>query len=179
MPNALKATLELFWNMCLLRGGPERVPTASLFVALVVAANLTVAVSTLLVNPIPGLTPIAALSWVVVPLALLASGIWLVLWLSNVSSRFLATLTAVLGCDATIGALLLPLIGLGAGTEDTGFGWLLDAIILAAFIWSLVVAGFILHRAMEVSPVRGTALAFLLWVTSYIFAGALLPPPTA
>ncbi|MEZ5560689.1 MAG: hypothetical protein R3E86_19350 [Pseudomonadales bacterium] len=149
----MKALLDLFWQICLLRRTPAHVPTMPWFVAAVIAANLTCSalLSTALNAEIPLLT---VLTSIVVGQTTTAGLAWLLLNFSGRADRFLTTITALFGCDLIITAcfaLLVPVAGL--------LGAAGNALLLLGFlIWSVAVAGFILHRALEVRLGAGIAI---------------------
>ncbi len=141
----MKAVLQLFWHMCLLRQSPEHVPTQNWFVATVISANIlcSILLSVALDTTTDVLTVVTR---VVVGQATNAALVWLALYLREHVSRFPATITALFGCDLIITVwfgVLVPLIGnLGTGASSLFF--------LGFILWSLAVAGFILHRALSV-----------------------------
>lgn len=168
----MKSLVLVFWNICLLRGGPERVPTVAWFVALVALADLLASLA-LSLRMDPEFRVLPALTYLLVNMAVTAGVTWFALGLKNFERRFLATVTALFGCD------LLMSVGLGL---FTGFSGGLDSpLTLGAValigIWSLAVTGFILHRAMEFSMTAGVlmAVAIALFSVTLGQAAAALP----
>ena len=84
------------------------------------------------------------------------------LYLREMSSRFPTTLTALFGCDLMItlcfGALLPVVSALGA--PGSSF------IFLGFWIWSVAVAGLIVHRAMNVTMSIGILIAICMMILS-------------
>jgi hypothetical protein len=151
----MKLILSVFWNICLLRRGPELVPTHPLFVAGVVIADILLS---LFVRAQYGdetsLLEIA--TFTLVTMATLATATWLALNLRGVIGRFPATITAMFGCDllfTLLIALLIPLAGGARSAVSIGMGGLI-------LIWSIAVNGFILHRAMNITVFAGILSAF-------------------
>jgi len=151
----MKPILSVFWNICLLRRGPEFVPTHPLFVAGVVIADVLLS---LFVRAQYGdetsLLEIA--TFTLVTMAALSTITWLALNLRGVISRFPATITAMFGCDllfTLLIALLIPLAGGARSAISIGMGGLI-------LIWSIAVNGFILHRAMNITVFAGILSAF-------------------
>ncbi len=78
----------------------------------------------------------------------------------GVRQRFPATMAALLGANAVILVLMLPLQVLLVEMDDSPLRVLLEAAFFAAFLWWLAIAGFILHRAANVSILQGAAITF-------------------
>ncbi|MDP6376650.1 MAG: hypothetical protein QF921_11625 [Pseudomonadales bacterium] len=149
----MKAVLNLFWQICLMRQGPEYVPTQPWFVGSVVCANLLGVLALSLATGEQ--TPLMIATYVVVTLCVTASLIYLACYLREVPSRFLAAFTAICGCDLIITvlfAMLLPVSGM-LGQVGAAF------LPLCFMLWSVTVVGFILHRALDTHLAVGIATA--------------------
>jgi hypothetical protein len=151
----MKLILSVFWNICLLRRGPELVPTHPLFVASVVVADILLSLFVRVQYgdeaPLLGIA-----TFTLVTMATFATATWLALSLRNVVGRFPATITAMFGCDllfTLLIALLIPLAGGARSAISIGVGGLI-------LIWGIAVNGFILHRAMNVPVFAGLLSAF-------------------
>jgi hypothetical protein len=157
----MKPILNLFWQICLLRQSPAHVPDHTVFVAAVVIANMVGSVLvSLTADAAMGLLP--TITAVLVNQATTAGLILAALSLKNLGERFPTTLTAVFGCDLMITACLaaaLPIVGLWgeAGTV---------LAVLAYLVWSVAVAGFILHRALETPLAVGIGVAMAISLVS-------------
>ena len=156
----MKAVLQLFWQICRLKQSPEYVPTQTWFVLLVIAANLicSVAVS-LSAEGAPNL--LTTINSIVVGQTTTAALVWVALNLRDLGNRFLATITALFGCDLIITAafaLVLPLTLMAPAAAPLLF--------LLFVAWSVSVAGFILHRALQVPFVLGIVVALGMSVLS-------------
>ena len=157
----MKAVLQLFWQMCLLRQSPEYVPTQNWFVATVISANIVCSLLlSLALDASAGV--LVVLTRLVVAQATSAALVWLALFLREHPSRFAATITALFGCDLIITVCFGVLVPL-----TTSFGDGVTTIIFLAFmIWSLSVAGFIMHRALSVPLSVGILVAIGMMVLS-------------
>jgi hypothetical protein len=155
----MKAVIQMFWRICLLRQSPAYVPTQGWFVASVVAANLltSVIVSLSLSPTVDALKPVTR---VVVSLAVFAALVWLATFLREVPARFPGTLTALFGCDLLITAVFGVVVPIGARFGDT----ILNVLQLGYLVWSLTVAGFILARALSVRVGIGILIALGMMV---------------
>jgi len=167
----MKSIINLFWGICLLRQSPAAVPGEGLFVGFVIGANLLVSLSASLALG-GGRGFMVTLTGILVSQAVTASLVWLLLGARNLRVRFTTTLAALFGCDTLVTAcfgLALPLLTL-LGPAFASFAF------LAFLLWSVAIAGFILHRALEVRLAIGIGLALgmsLLSVTvSQIAVGA-------
>ncbi len=157
----MKTVLNLFWQLCLLRQGPEHVPTQGWFIAAVVLGNLICSV----LLAIAGNTEQQVLSIVtsvVVGQATTAGLVGLALFLREHPERLLATITAILGCDLIITACFVILMPLSSSLADTA----LSITYLAFLVWSITVTGFILHRALSTNLAIGITVAMGILVLS-------------
>lgn len=175
----MRPILMLFWNLCLLRTGPEHMPTQGFFVALVVATNLLVSATVALSAPVePSL--LQAVSIPVVAAAVLATATWIVLRMKQVTNRFPATFTALMGADAILTALSWPLLLLASPSPDGpagGLDWLLILAQLALVFWWVTIAGFVFARALSVNQAQGVAVAVFVILTSLMVTAAVVPLP--
>lgn len=177
----MQPIISLFWNLCLLRSGPEQVPTVGVFVGLVLIVN--VLVSTLVALSAPAeLSLLQAVSIPVVAATVLAAGTLLMLSLKNLSHRFTATITALLGADIVITTLHLPLLLVAEPSGEPPFSvleWLLILAQLALIFWWVTIAGFIFSRALTVPMPQGVALAVFVILASFMVTNAVVPLPAA
>lgn len=156
----MKTVFQLFWQICRLKQSPEFVPTQSWFVAVVIIANLF---CSLLVSLSTGteLTLLPAATSIVVGQTTTAALIWIALNLRELGGRFVSTITALFGCDLIITAafgVILPLASLASAITPLVF--------LLFLIWSISVAGYILHRALKSHLAIGIMVALGISVMS-------------
>ena len=156
----MKAVFQLFWQICRLKQSPEFVPTQDWFVAVVIIANLF---CSLLVSMTVDteLTLLKAATSIVVGQTTTAALTWMALNLRELGNRFLATITALFGCDLIITAafaLVQPLTSLLPAMATLVF--------LLFLVWSVSVAGFILHRSLKVHLAVGIMVALGMSVMS-------------
>lgn len=175
----MQSIISLFWNLCLLRSGPEHMPTVGVFVGLVLLVNVVVSTLVALSAPAePSL--LQALSIPVVGAAVLAAGTLLVLRLKSLSHRFTATITALLGADIVITALSWPLLLIvdpSPGGPVSGLDWLLFMVQLALVFWWVTIAGFIFSRALGVPMPQGIAVAVFVILASLMVTASVVPLP--
>lgn len=167
----MAAVLKLFWNICLLRDGPESVPTHTWFLCALVAAQLAFSVSMLgLVSP--ALSTALAFNVALINLVVTGSIIWFALYIRRLEARFSATLGAVVGTGLVIDAAFALAFGLTTGVAQQGAFWLCS-------LWSAVVIGFILHRALACKLWTGILLSFGIAFVSIVIGQAALGPALA
>jgi hypothetical protein len=150
----MKALFFTFFDICLLKRGPEVVPTHPLFLVLLVGAYMLIGVAaSLAINE--HWTMMAALTYTVVTMTAIAAATWFILYLRNLDRRFPATITALYGCEVLLSTLLyaiLQVTGRDAATVSTG------AVIVIG-VWYIAVSGYILQRALGITLMLGILLA--------------------
>lgn len=163
----MRALINLFWQICLLRQSPAAVPTSGAFVGVVVVANLLCSV---LVSRGFGsdISVVTTATSILVGHTATAGLVWLALYWAGKGDRFITAITAIFGCDLIITACFALLIPLNTALSNTVTG-----IILVLFmVWSVAVAGFILHRAMDLRFGAAVALALGISLFSVIVGQA-------
>ena len=167
----MKAVVVLFWDICRLRRGPDQVPTQGVFVLLIAFLYSALAfVGNTLMPAGQG-----GIAWIV---TFIATALMMVFCLSvlifkQLTARFVATITALMGVEVVIGAVLLPFIALAR------IGAPFPAFIMVGYLvvmsWELTVRGFIFHRAFNVSLLLGSVMALALFVTTTWLIYRLFP----
>ena len=150
--------VTLFWNICILRAGPESVPTRVWFAVALLFLDLAVALlyHRFVYSPEPeGLTAMQALAVSLVSIAIIAVVTRSVLSLRKLDGRFLATLTALIGTD-----LLISVLSLVASQLSKLVGLSPDIATGILQIWGIVVWGFIYQRAFNTTLLLGIVIAF-------------------
>lgn len=163
----MKPIFAVFLNICLLRRGPELVPTHPLFVGAVLLADV-------LLSFFVGLqyghdsSPIQVATSTLVTMAALAAATWFALTMRDVIARYPATITAIFGCDLLFTLLVAIAVPLAGGINSP----VTMGIAALVGIWSIAVNGFILHRAMNVTVFVGIFVAFCMATLAYILSSA-------
>lgn len=162
--------MTIFWNLCLLRTGPERMPTAPAFIATVLVLDLGLNVTALLPSNRVSAAGVGAVFATTAAIALVT---YAILSLKGLQSRFAATFVAIVGSDVIITTAQLLALGLGLllGTL------VLDIALFATLLWTLVVVGFIFQRALNVQRAVGIALGILLMLIAVLVGYQINPPP--
>ena len=162
----MTAVLRLFWNICLLRDGPETVPTHTWFLVSLVVAELAMGVVLLAVAS-PELPLPLSFNLALINLAVTAAIGWFVLYLRDLEARFPATLGAILGTEVVIDAVGALALGATTGVAQITTQWVL-------LVWSIAVVGYILKRSLGTGLWVGIMLSLASWAVSIVVAGALL-----
>lgn len=151
--------LSTIWDLCRFQRGPDALPSAPGFTALVLGLNLFL--STLIGMSLSERGLVTALSGAVVATAVLASGLWFVLALRGLQARFSQSLSALLCTDSVLSLAQWPL--LLAWPEDGSAPLLLFGEV-ALMVWWLALFAFILSRALGVGRPHATFLALSLFM---------------
>ncbi|RMD78669.1 MAG: hypothetical protein D6809_05350 [Gammaproteobacteria bacterium] len=172
MPSLLLPILRTFWEICLLRLGPQDLPASPLLAALATAAYLLVGWLLGLVRLPAGQAFLASLLDTLL-LAVLAR---IVLWVRDLGRRFLQTYTALAGSGAVLGLVILPVL-LWEGRGGTGeAAALLPLLLLAWTVWGLVVMAHILRHALGIRFVTAVGLSLVYLYLALRVVRAVLGP---
>jgi hypothetical protein len=145
-----------FWLIAQLKSGPEHLPANSFLLLVVTLLNifLSLIISTS-IGPQPASTVATTILTNLAAQALLIYGL---LYLVGKPSRLTQTLIAYFGCDLlmnlVVGASIVIMRLLSVDFMTT--------LALLIFLWSVLVFGYILHKAMEVHMAMTIAFAVSL-----------------
>lgn len=167
----MTSVLKLFWNICILRDGPESVPSHTWFVTALIIVD--VAWATLINRTfVPDISTLAALGYVVISIATTAMITWFALFVRDLEGRFPATLAALVGCDILLVGMLGASLQLDAVFQST-----VTMVLGGVFqIWAIVVWGFIFRRALDSTLTVGILIAFGVTVLSVIIGRVAIGP---
>jgi hypothetical protein len=146
--------LRLFVDICLFRKGPQDAPTSRMLLKLVLAAYLLAnLLITLLESPWH-----EGLLKVVLEVLILLGFVWISLIMAGKPNRWLQTTISLLGTDALINSLALPLEAYLMADPKNGFiPWLL----LLMMFWQIAVVAHILRHALSQPLAVGFGLAIV------------------
>jgi hypothetical protein len=164
--------LKKLVEICLLRAGPQDLPAAPPFLALVLAGYFLVDVLIARLNFELG----AALGVSLLDVLLLAAFAQLVLRIAARPERFNQTLAALAGTGLLLGLLAYPLIRaltLTHAAGETASG--LALAWLAVLAWSLLILGHILRHALTVPLMTGVGIGVLYSLLSVMIVRAVFP----
>lgn len=171
--SSLRAIADPFIQICLLRRGPQDLPTSSILLGIALTAHMLMAV--LFVAAYEGVVK-AFLSGAL-DTVILAALTGCLLYTQRRSARFVQTLTALAGTGAIITLVTLPISGwfLGTGPESRE-GGLAILLLLMVTAWSVAVVGHILRHALSAPYFVGLVLAIVFLAVSIFVLRTLLPP---
>lgn len=171
--SSLRAVADPFIQICLLRRGPQDLPTSVILLAIALTAHTVMAVLFFAVYE----SVTRALLSGLLDTALLVVLTGTLLYAQRKQARLVQTLTALGGTGAIITLVSLPVSGWyhAASTQvaPAGFAVLLLLILVA---WSLAVAGHIFRHALSAPYFVGLVLAVVFYWISISTFRALLPP---
>ncbi len=168
----MRALFELFLAICLLRKGPQDVPVSPVLLRLTL---LSYGISGVLI-PLLDVDLLTALALAVLDIALLTGLTYGVLTLGHYPSRFMQTLTALLGTGALLQLLALPLLFLlkQEAVNASAPAWLV-LLWLGLLIWGIVIMAHILRHALSTSLGVGVLYSLAYVVLYWTLSGWLQP----
>jgi len=161
--------VKLFWDICLLRKGPQDVPAAHILFWLLLLAGLIVDI-VIAVNFIDFQQ---ALLVVFANTVVLFGVVMLLLFVMGFGSRIVQTLTTLIGTGLVFSFIRLPLVFIIKLVPQNAsmFGFV-EIILL---VWSLVVIAHILRYALSIQFFLAGALAFGYFMLSYQLVNYFIP----
>ena len=166
--------ISAFIEIAFHRRGPEQLPSSGFLLALVLAANVGVALVTVSLADVVE-HPVLM---VVVDAAFWLAFVWCVLRAFERERRFRQTASALLGTDTLLSLLGLPIVlwhrALNAPAEAT----LPSVLYLLIVVWSVDIGAFILSRALDRMYVLAVAIVVGYLLLSISLRATLFPPAT-
>lgn len=157
---------DLFWEICLLRKGPQDVPSSWALLKLALAAY---AVSSLLFL-LAFTEPFKALLQALLDAALLVALTYGLLSVMNYKVRFVQTLTTLAGTGALLSLIAWPLaLWMAREAAADGGGGLAFLLFVALLVWTIAVMAHVLHHALSTSRWMG-----LLYTLGYLFVSVIM-----
>ena len=166
----MKALLNATIEICFLRRGPQDLPVSVHLMTLAVLMNLLVGVL-MVVDAQLGI--LRAVVQTLFELALMLGALYAVLRLKGLLPRFTQAATALMLSGFLLGMLALPLVTWGQQSQSAESGLLL----LAVFIWGVVVFGHIIRHTFDVSINVGIAAALIYTLFAWNLVAAFFPVP--
>lgn len=161
----MKALINYFFDLCLLRTSPQDLPASQALLVLTLICNVIVGL--LLIGdtrPHPALALLESLLDTLLMLGML----WLMLSLRSLQARFIQTATALMGSGLLLGLIALPLLVLSGDGQAESAPNLANLLLLILVIWSMAVLGHILRHTFNLPP--AIAIAFGLLYTFFSYA---------
>jgi len=165
-------TLRTLFDICLLRGRAQDLPTSIALVGL--AAGVGILIDTF---SLPGdKFELRYVVFAILQTGLFGAGLWLVLKLRGFTARWIQTATALYAANALFSLLILPLtpalhaLAKSGGTSTPGWEVLMASMLS---IWFLGVMARVLREALESSLAAGIALSIALMIGVFIVGSML------
>jgi len=172
------ALIFRFFDICLLRAGPQDLPASTFLLRALVLLNLSL--SALLVY---ARSDFQHAFWgTIIDFAVLVLMLQMLLRLTGFVARFNQTLTAFMGIDIIIGLISLPFSYAFLAARQAGEVALLSGVIWQLTgIWAVVVTASIIKHATKLNLAYGVVFSMayfiLIWVLDRIIFYS--PPVTA
>jgi len=167
--------IHIFWEICLLRTGPQALPASYSLLGLTLV--LYAAVAVLVAHAVLPTLPMAAIAAAVDTFLLMALS-RAVLWARMLGNRWPQTLSALAGTGCLFELILWPinLWQQQLGTVEPTFGLPL-VLVLTVLVWNVAVMGHILRHSLSTSLFNGTLLAVVyIYVTISVFRSLFISP---
>jgi hypothetical protein len=165
-----------FWQMCLLRVGPEKLPASLPVVSMVLGLYLVIAFISINVTR-PSLTLGALVGSLLIGVLVEVGLVYAILRFKKYAGRVIPTLTALFGTNAIILLFLMVINLLLMKSDIPMLEMLAESAFWVIFFWWMAIVGFIFHRAMDISIFQGVAMAFTLELLTNVASQALFPTP--
>ena len=165
---------KYFWQICLLKAGPDKIPAQPQLLAVVLAFYVVVEI---LASLLTRTEESFELALRIIPVEIIMLGLvtYLLLMFLKLQTRFLPTYTAIVGCDTVIVAIQLPMLLIMQSTEIPTLILFFNTAWFVCFCWLLVIIGHIYHRAANVSIVQGGAIAVVAFALTLTTIYSFIP----
>jgi len=162
------AYLALLLNICLFKKGPQDIPFSPRIFRLSIIGFSIVSYMLIQIS----VDSLSALLQVAAELIIVISFAGLILSITNKLKRFLQTTSALIGTDALITFIAMPII---ATLSLDNNNVLASFAMLALMIWSWLVTAHIVRRAIDKPFSFALGIVFLYIFSAYQIMGVLFP----
>jgi len=159
--------LKLFFDICLLKKGPQDFPASEWLFRLLIFVCALVDFSILMLS----FDVFSAVIQTFVEIILILGLTWIILYVAKRRGRYQQTVGALLATDALISFMAFPAIALLLNDE----AGLISFVITLLIIWHWVVSGHIFSHALEQPFTFGLGVAFLYILVSMQVMAMLFP----
>jgi len=169
---SLRVIVQPFVQICLLRQGPQDLPTSGILLAITLSAYTLL--TALLSNV--SMSAANAVVWGLITTVLMVAFTVILLSVQRRPARLVQTLAALAGTGALLTLIALPVFGWLHGADlKAGEGALAWLIVVVLTLWSLAVTGHILRHALSVPYFVGLVLAVVFYLISVSVFRTLFP----
>ena len=168
----MRAIVNPFIQICLLRQGPQDLPASGILLAIALIAHTVMSIVWSKVT----LNAVSALLSGLLDTGLLVVLTGALLYAQRRSARVIQTLTALAGTGTIITFLALPVSGwLRGADQSAGEGGFAVFLLLILMGWSLAVVAHIFRHALSIPYFFGLVLAAVFYGISISAFRALFP----
>jgi hypothetical protein len=167
----MQQIIRYFWQICLFRKSPEDLPSNWFPTGLALAIYLLVATTSIILGN-QDVSMARLTGTIFTGLGVEASVVLALLVFKGVPRRFPPAMAAMLGTNAIMLLVMLPTNVFEF--EDTG-RLIAQSVFLISLLWWLAIAGFILHKAANISLVQGVAVALASEMLALVATTAIFP----
>ncbi len=161
--------IKILFDICLLRKGPEDMPSSSILMSALVVVSLLVSI---ILGSVVYNYQIAVLLNIV---GLLVTFAFVKILLINKSERFIQTFSSMLGVSVLIDIISIPVIyPLLSEKLDKNLAVLFWLLSIAVYGWFVVIFGFIVSRAISSTLGYGISIAVGYALVSYMIFELIL-----
>lgn len=168
----MRAIVNPFIQICLLRQGPQDLPTSGILLAIALTAHTVMSIVWSKVS----LNAVSALLSGLLDTALLVVLTGTLLYVQRRGTRVIQTLTALAGSGSIITFLALPVSGwLQGADQSAGEGGFAVLLLLILMGWSLAVVAHIFRNALSIPYFFALVLAAVFYGISISVFRVLFP----
>ncbi len=176
-PLIMPGLLQAYMDIAFMRQGPQDLPASSFLFLLTLITNITITILQSFVNTVGDGD--GELVQIFLSTLWLLLFVWLVLSMYGRRKRFLQSGTALLGADAFLSLLQLPLLAWRnlLNVEPLTLA-APDPFILGLYFWFLVIVAQVFRHALEIPLAGATAIAVIYFATVIGLANLMLAGTT-
>lgn len=165
--------VHFFWQLCLLRSSPAQLPTSRFATWIIFTLYVTIALTIVMLTR-PNLTGFAVLATVAIGVGVQAGVTYALLQYKGLIYRFSKTWSALLGANAVMLIVLLPFNFILLNSESAALLAFADSATWVCLGWWLAIAGYVYHKAVDISVLQGSCIAFLIELLGVIASANLV-----
>jgi peptidoglycan biosynthesis protein MviN/MurJ (putative lipid II flippase) len=174
--HSLGVLLQLFWDICRFRRGPQHVPASDALMTLVLVNYALVG---LLVLSFDYDAP-QAMTATLADVMFMYLSTFAILTMFGHKDRLRQTLTAYAGCGALYNIAVIPILWWLGSARDANADLAVPAMLLQVLtIWALCVNARILQQAIETTLVNAFLLSLALVAINLQIVRLVLPSPVS
>lgn len=168
----LKQFFDVFWSVCMLKKGPQDIPSSVLLLVITFLVSALVDILNLSIT-VPATAFPVLLAMALVYSSVLMASLAIIMWLLKYRQRIVQTLSAIFGTGTIISLVALPLLLMLMQKPDEPS--IFSIFVIAIQFWSLAVTAHILRFALSVPMLLAGLLAFGYFLLGYEVVSWFIP----